>query len=357
MRPPTTTNGRKPMSEQNGNGGQIQRQGGGKTVDNLIQTERFQMALRNVATRHLTPEKLTKVIISQLTRNPKLAQCTPMSIMNSMLVLAELGLTPGPLGDAYLIPYNNTQARVMECQLIIGYRGLVRLAYRSGEIASVEARVVYRQDEFSIDYGIDSNIVHRLNLDGPMDNKDIIGAYLVAKLKEPGTSPVIEFMSRQQIEAIRSRSRASGSGPWVTDFAEMCRKTVARRGCKWLPLTPEVMDQISKVDEVEFGGALDLNEMAGDSPARAIIEEAEEQAPVVNTAQARVSAAADVVAQARQNLQQAEKKPSATPAPWEPDEQQQGGAPDDEDQRPEERQPQQAPVRRKKNMGIQEDFV
>lgn len=95
----------------------------------------------------LTPERFSRMVLTAITKTPKLGECTPQSFIGSMLTAAQLGLEPNtPLGQAYLIPYGN------KCEFQLGYKGLLELAHRSGELKTLEAHVVYENDEFNIEY-------------------------------------------------------------------------------------------------------------------------------------------------------------------------------------------------------------
>lgn len=243
---------------------QLATQQGSKSIMDLITARRS--SLEAVANKHLTTEKLIKFVGVAVSKSPKLRECTPMSVLECVMTAAQLGLDPsGVLGSAYLVPFKQ------QCTLIIGYRGLIDLCRRSGDVVSVQARLVYRADEFECQLGSDEpRITHKPNLQADREDKDIIGAYAVALLT--GGVRQFDWMSRKEIEKIRSRSRASGAGPWVTDFGEMCKKTVIRRLVKSLPLTTETaheIETITKVDPtmavIDFDGQ---SEPADDPPAQ-----------------------------------------------------------------------------------------
>lgn len=198
-----------------------------------------------VLPKHMTPERLIKIASVAVARVPKLQQCTGLSLVNSVIKAAELGLDcSGTLGSAYLVPYKT------ECTLIIGYRGLIDLARRSGQILSIEARVVWTNDVFEVEYGLNPKLVHKPVIDG--DSGDFRLVYAVAKLRDGGEQ--FDVMNYEDIRKIQKRSRAGDSGPWVTDFPEMARKTVVRRLCKYLPMSVEFQTAIASEDEHEFLG-------------------------------------------------------------------------------------------------------
>lgn len=111
------------------------------------------------------------------------------------------------------------------------------IARRSGEVASVDAQVVHEKDEFTIEYGLAPNLVHKPHLDG--DPGPLKGAYVVVRFKTEGVEPLMKYMPKYEIDAHRRRSKASTSGPWVTDYESMALKTVFRSVFKWLPVSIE----------------------------------------------------------------------------------------------------------------------
>lgn len=227
-----------------------------QTLKDLL--EKAKPALSQVLPRHLTAERVVKIALAATSRTPLLLQCTPQSILQAVMQASQLGLEPGSvLGSAYLVPFKNKNG-TMECTLIPGYRGLIDLARRSGQIQSIEARVVYANDDFDYAFGLDVVLRHKPALDA--EPGEIVAVYGVAHLKDGGVQ--VEVMRRAEVDAIRKRSRASGSGPWVTDYAEMARKTVIRRLCKYLPLSVELAAALEldaqASGEAEVGAIPDL---------------------------------------------------------------------------------------------------
>lgn len=217
-----------------------------ETLRDLFAKKR--QAIQAVCTPTLGADRLIKLFGAAASRNPKLLRCTPISILDAVMKMAELGLSPGPLGEVYLIPYENRKLNVVECQLIIGYRGMVTLARRSGQIATIAAVVVREGDEFTLAY-TEAGTQFRHTPKMPLGEK-VLGVWAMARFKDGGNQ--FDFMDRTEVDAIRSRSRAAGAGPWVTDFNEMAKKTVLRRLCKLLPMTPELESAIAIADRTEF---------------------------------------------------------------------------------------------------------
>jgi recombination protein RecT len=193
--------------------------------------------------RHLTPERMIRVVLTEVRKNPKLAECDRNSFLGAVVQAAQLGLEPGLLGEAYLIPYGR------ECQLVPGYKGLLKLARQSGNIVSISARAVHEKDEFRYSYGLHEELHHVPTMD--VDPGPITYVYAVARFKDGGHQ--MDVMSRAQIDAIRSQSKAGRSGPWVSHYDEMAKKTVLRRLCKMLPASTELARAVALDERADVG--------------------------------------------------------------------------------------------------------
>jgi recombination protein RecT len=273
--------------------------------------------MTDVLPRTIDADRFARLVVKAVVSNPKLMQCTRTSILTSVMEAAQLGLEPtGTLGSAYLVPYRATvvvphptnpnatvKQSVLEAKLIPGYRGLIDLARRSGEIDAIEADVVRQRDHFRLVKGTDSRLEHEPFIpdpSAPPEDRDpgpIVGAYMKATLR--GGHEQYEWMSYDQIEGVRRRSRAADDGPWITDYSEMARKTVVRRGSKYLPLTTEFRQALALDEEAEraadplsasvqstSGGASRAAQMLLDRAARgngedagSVIVEGEESTP------------------------------------------------------------------------------
>jgi len=214
--------------------------------------------------RHLTADRMLKVALTSINKTPKLLECSRESLMMSIMQAAELGLEPGgALGEGYLIPYNckvkdadGKERWQQQCQFIPGYRGLIALARRSGQIISIEAHPVHTKDEFSCGLGLDPFLKH-IPAWEETDPGALRFVYAVAKLKDGGTQ--FEVMSKMQVEAIRARSKAGDFGPWKTDYEEMARKTVVRRLFKYLPVSVEMPQALEIQASTEAGEFVTLD--------------------------------------------------------------------------------------------------
>lgn len=220
-----------------------------KTLKDLL--EKAAPSLAAVAPKHLTPERLVKIALSATSRNPDLLACSPASVLRAIMQGAEMGLEVGGLmGEAYLVPFKNKKNGQIEATCIPGYRGLIKLARNSGQITTFEAHVVYEHDFFELEYGLTPRLVHRPNL-RVSDRGKVTCAWAKADFKDGGYQ--IDVMSIGELDAIKKRSQAADSGPWVTDEAEMQRKTVVKRCSKYCPMSPEMAKAIAADDASERG--------------------------------------------------------------------------------------------------------
>src|SRR5690554_2362898 len=234
-----STPGRTPMSRI-GNA-VAQRQ---NTLTTLIERQKPEIA--RALPRHMDPDRLARIATTVMRQTPQLAQCTPESFLGALMTCAQLGLEPGPLGHAYLVPYGR------EVTFVPGYRGLVELARRSGQVQSVQARIVRDGDEFDYEFGLEPKLRHRPTADV---DKPVTHAYAVLRLKDGGVD--FDVMTRAEIDAIRKRSRAATNGPWVTDYAEMAKKTVLRRLLKTAPMSIEYHQAVANDEQVRTSVAAD----------------------------------------------------------------------------------------------------
>jgi recombination protein RecT len=202
----------------------------GKNMAAMLDDMKDQLAAQ--LPKHVSVARIMKAALTAAIKTPNLLKCSQISFWDSMMRAASLGLdVSGTLGSAYLVPYGTT------CTLIIGYRGLIDLARRSNEIASIEAHVIYEQDKFEIQFGTDPKCVHTPYLGADRVDK-YVGAYAVAKLRDG--SKQVEFMTLADLEKIRAGSRMGNTGAWKDHRSEMYRKTVVRRIVKFLPMSTEL---------------------------------------------------------------------------------------------------------------------
>lgn len=216
------------------------------TIDKFLSARDAVIQSTLPASMKITPERIRKIVLAACSANPVLATCTPESIFMAVHKSVQLGLEPGsPLGHAYLVPFKNKG--VYEATFIMGYKGLIALARRSGEIESVSARVVRKGDKFHVAYGLDEKVEHIPDLNA---TGEATHYYAVIRYKGGGQS--FEVMTKAQVDKIRSRSRASESGPWVTDYDAMALKTAIKQAMRTAPLTVDLSDAIEADTQAEL---------------------------------------------------------------------------------------------------------
>jgi recombination protein RecT len=248
----TTRNAEKPMTMQ----AYIQRMEG-----------EIAKALPSV----ITPERFTRIVLSALSSTPKLQETTPKSFLGAMMQAAQLGLEPNTaLGQAYLIPRNNRRAGTIECQFQIGYKGLIDLAYRSGEVITIQAHTVYSNDEFDYAYGLDPTLTH---VPAKADRGEPIFFYAMYKTKDGGYGFYVMSMDDVQKHAKKySESYKGGySSPWQTNFEEMAKKTVLKQVLKYAPMKTDFARALSADETIKTDLSADMFSVP-DEPIYADVE-------------------------------------------------------------------------------------
>ena len=217
-------------------------------------------AIQAVLPKGILAQRLLKAVQMGIRRTPALAGCTQSSLLACVMECASLGLQPGVLGQAWFIPFKNEKTGRLECQLVVGYRGLLHLARNTGELKGVSAQAVHTTDKFDVLLGTDPKIHHVPDENPPDTDKDVDAfraAYVVFWLQDGGMQ--FDIMFRKDVEKIRGRSKAADKGPWRTDYDEMAKKTVIRRAAKLLPASVEKLQRAAELDELaEMGKSQDL---------------------------------------------------------------------------------------------------
>lgn len=199
----------------------------------------------------MTAERFTRIAMTAVTQNPELGKCTPGSFIGALLTAAQLGLEPNtPLGQAYLIPFYNGKTKCLEAQFQLGYRGMIALSHRSGELQNIEAHIVYENDEFEYELGLEPKLKHK----PAMKNRgEIAWVYAVYRLIGGGYG--FEVMSVEDVNKHRdkfSKAAQRGFSPWKTAWEEMAKKTVIKKALKYAPMQSDfaraVADDESTLD-------------------------------------------------------------------------------------------------------------
>jgi recombination protein RecT len=219
----------------------------GTTLGKLISANH--KAIASVLPKHLTPDRLARLALSEVNRNPGLAKADAASFIGALIQSAQLGLEPGAAGLGYLIPRFNKNTNKTEVQFQAGYKGLMMLARNSGEVGSIMAEVVCEGDEFSYMLGTAPHLRHKPATSG---RGKVTHIYAVAHLFKSDDWQ-FSVMTTEEVDNVKARSGAQGFSPWKTDWDEMAKKTVIRRLCKYLPMSVEVMSHLGREEAAEAG--------------------------------------------------------------------------------------------------------
>lgn len=231
------------------------------TIESLLGNDKVKQEIGKALPKHLKGEKFLRIALTELRLNPKLQQCNPYSFLGALLRSAQLGLEPGStLGYAYLIPYGN------ECQFIIGYKGMINLATRSGVIKRITASEIYENDNIQYEKGSKPYLSHKPAL---INRGECIAYYALANYNDGDSQ--FEIMNVDDIELVKKSSKTSNNGPWVTHYNEMAKKTVIRRLFKYLTISTELTEAIVADEQADVG--IQKNAMFAHSLLGAVSEE------------------------------------------------------------------------------------
>ena len=215
--------------------------------------ERSKNEIAKALPKSITPERVARIALTTLRKNPGLLECDPNSFLGAVMQASQLGFElDDNLGLAYLVPFFNKKTGRKEVQLIIGYRGLIELARRSGKLRNISARMVYENEPFSIEYGLMETLKHTPLPPSKRGDK-IKGVYAVATMNDE--SKIFDFLWSEEIEEVKKSSKTGDSktSPWATHEEEMMKKTVIRRMMKYLSLSPEIT-KATVIDEYGESG-------------------------------------------------------------------------------------------------------
>jgi recombination protein RecT len=218
-----------------------------RDIRDFIQSDIVKNQVALALPHYLTPERMLRICVTSVNRTPKLLECTTESLLGAIMQAAQMGLEPDGR-QGHLIPYFNSKTGKTECQFQADYKGLVGLVRRNSDVEDIYADLVRDKDKFEIKKGLHRDLVHEIDIRA--ERGDVIGAYAVIKYRGGVTG--FEFMSKQEIDEIRKRSKSANAGPWVTDFGEMAKKTVIKRLLKLADLAPEVQDRINVDTEINI---------------------------------------------------------------------------------------------------------
>lgn len=224
--------------------------------------KRMQTQIEKALPSVITPERFTRIALTAYSDNVKLQKCDASSFLGAMMQAAQLGVEPNtPLGQAYLIPYGN------KVQFQLGYRGMIDLAYRSGEIQMIQAHEVCENDEFEYELGLEPKLRH---IPALKNRGEVILYYAVFKLINGGVG--FEVMSKEDVEAFaKEKSKTYKDGPWKTDFDAMAKKTLVKRLLKFAPVKSDFARAVTADETIKSG----ISENMADLPDETVTIDAE----------------------------------------------------------------------------------
>lgn len=265
------------------------------TIHGFMET--YKGEITKALPKHMTADRMARIAMTEFRKTPALMKCDPATLFGAVIQCSQLGLEPGgTMGHAYLIPFENRRKGITEVQFIIGYRGMLDLARRSGQIVSISAREVCENDKFRYCYGIEETIEH-IPAEGARG--ELTHVYAVARLKDGGVQ--FEVLTRSQIEEIRNASQGYKTAikydrtdtPWISHFPEMAKKTAIRRLFKYLPVSVEIQRAVGLDEAAEAGISQDngyvidgvANEVENDdTPTTHTESDAQKQIPEISFA-------------------------------------------------------------------------
>lgn len=228
-------------------------------------TKQFK-SIQSLVPKHVTPERLCRVGLNAISRNPKLMECAPETIVGAIVNCASLGLEPNLLGHAYIVPFWNGKTNRFEAQFQMGFKGALDLVRRTGAVSTINAHEVYEGDKFEYSYGLDEKLIHVPC--GEEDESKITHFYACYKLKDGGSGFIV--MTRNQIEAHRDRFTKSKDkngnvfGPWKDHFVSMGLKTVLLKLIKYMPISIEEQENKNILEGLQRdNGISTVKEMNG----------------------------------------------------------------------------------------------
>lgn len=220
--------------------------------------------LPNLLSKHnIEPAQFVQIVVSELKKNPKLQDAfkeNPSSLFASILAGAEIGLIPSDmLGEFYLIPRRIDGKQTVTP--LIGYKGLVSILLRSGEITKIHTECVYEGDHFEAIYGLEQNIIHKPNFDTERSANTLKFVYAVAKLKNGDYQ--FQVLSKGEILKIKALSRYDND-LYFNDKKDpqmwMVRKTALIQLSKMLPKDFYGKKAVEMDGQLEGGAILSLDE-------------------------------------------------------------------------------------------------
>ena len=230
-----------------------------------VQIRDMQHQFAMAAPRGIEATQIVRDALTALRQTPKLAQCEPTSVLGALMTMAQLGLRVGVLGHGWVLPFYDSRYEWVDskgqkrkgahrAQLIVGYQGLVELAYRSGKVTKITARTVHANDHFHVEYGLHESLTHR---PATGDRGEPVGYYATVKI-HGSSDPMFYYMTHEEMLAYRDRYAMAKTregkilGPWASEFEGMAKKTVLRQLAKYMPKGTDLAVAMAADDTVRI---------------------------------------------------------------------------------------------------------
>ena len=220
----------------------------------------------------ITPQEFMVKVTNAVKKTPNLLKCTPQSLFGSILYFAEIGLPFNtPEGFGYILPFSNKGK--MEATPIIGYKGLIEMAYRNPKVKSIRIQSVYGNDSFEYEYGTNEYVKHKPTMKG--DRGNLTAVYAIAKID--GIDPLFVVVHKPELDRIQkmSKSANSSSSPYnsgIDVFNIMQAKVAIKLLFKTLPKS----DNEALIKTLEIDNKFDYQrnvKIVGEETGYDIIEE------------------------------------------------------------------------------------
>lgn len=242
-----------------------------------ITTPTYQRLIRNTLSDPDRANRFIASITSSVAVNPQLQECETSTILAGALLGESLGLSPSPqLGQFYLVPFkskakydrngNLLSPETVKAQFVLGYRGYLQLAIRSGYYADIDVMEIKEGEYLGKDKDTGQPRFQFIEDDDIRDALPVMGyrAYfeylngfrkvLYWSHKKMMThadqySPAFSAAAYQKIlnGEISDKDMWRYSSFWYKDFDGMAKKTLLRQLIsKWGIMSIELQNAITK---------------------------------------------------------------------------------------------------------------
>jgi len=207
----------------------------------------------------MTPAQFKQIVINELKRSQKLQEAfikNPASLFASILHCAEMGLNPSQMvGEFFFIPYKDSITP------ILGYKGLITLLMRSSKVKKIWSEVVYEDDDFEYELGLEPKLLHTPNHLAVRNSKNIKCIYACAKIED---EVIFKVMFKNEIQNIINMSKVPND-LFFNDKKDpeqwMAKKTVLKQLAKLMPKDDDRLKKaVSMDDNIEGGGYLIMDD-------------------------------------------------------------------------------------------------